>query len=239
MEKPFTLTAAEAKPLAELAAKAKRILQVGHVFRFDPATACLRTLVRRGECGGVRMLRGRFSGLKRPRADSGVMLADAIHLVDLFNYLLDAIPKTALAIHHDFLGRGMEDAALLSLEYETPHGPVWATVESDCFHPQKLRGVAVIGDRNSAICDFTATERHVSLFPVSLAPPRDSSQGGDEGFTRIMLQPVEPLREELAAFLRSIETREAPLADAWAGYNAARVMDAAYESVRLGKAVGL
>ena len=81
------------------------------------------------------MIRGHFGGFKRPRNDSGVMFADGIHFVDLFNFILNALPKSVLAIHHDFMGRGMEDVSFVSLEYETPHGKVWATVETTISSP--------------------------------------------------------------------------------------------------------
>jgi predicted dehydrogenase len=37
VEKPMTLVASEAKRLTELAENSGLILQVGHIFRFDPA----------------------------------------------------------------------------------------------------------------------------------------------------------------------------------------------------------
>jgi len=37
VEKPIALVSEEARKLAELAEKKQRILQVGHIFRFDPA----------------------------------------------------------------------------------------------------------------------------------------------------------------------------------------------------------
>ncbi len=147
VEKPLALVNAEARELAELAGQNQRILQVGHILRFDPATVWLREAVRNGDFGRVNMLRGHFGGFKRPRNDSGVMFADGIHFVDLFNYLLDALPKTVLAVHHDFMGRGVEDVSLLSLEYETPRGRTWATVENDYFIPGKFREVIVCGEQ--------------------------------------------------------------------------------------------
>ena len=105
VEKPLTLANDESKDLAELAQKNKRILQVGHILRFDPATLWLRDAIQSGQFGRVNMVRGHFGGFKRPRNDSGVMFADGIHFVDLFNFILGALPKSVLAIHHDFMGR--------------------------------------------------------------------------------------------------------------------------------------
>src|ERR1039457_2280087 len=62
VEKPLTLANDESKQLAELAEKHKRVLQVGHILRFDPATLWLRDAVQNGEFGKVNMIRGHFGG---------------------------------------------------------------------------------------------------------------------------------------------------------------------------------
>jgi predicted dehydrogenase len=48
VEKPLTLVPEESLQLAELAEQTGRILQVGHIFRFDPAAQWLREAVREG-----------------------------------------------------------------------------------------------------------------------------------------------------------------------------------------------
>ncbi|MGA2557409.1 MAG: Gfo/Idh/MocA family oxidoreductase, partial [Verrucomicrobiota bacterium] len=87
VEKPLTLLPDESRQLAQLADQTGRLLQVGHIFRFDTATQWLRHAIAEGRFGNVNILRGHFGGFKRPRNDSGVMFADGIHFVDLFNYL--------------------------------------------------------------------------------------------------------------------------------------------------------
>ena len=51
--------------------------------------------------------------------------------------------------------------------------------------------------------------------------------------------PEEPLLAELRAFIDSMQTRKAPLADGWAGYESVRVIEAALESAKAGKTVKL
>ena len=240
VEKPLTLANNESKQLAELAAKLKRILQVGHILRFDPATTWIRDAIQAGEFGTVNMLRGRFGGFKRPRNDSGVMFADGIHFVDLFNYVLNALPKTVLAVHHDFMGRGMDDVSFVSLEYETPHGKTWATVENDYFIPGKCREVIIIGDKLSAVCDYNVAQYKIKTYANTHTPAGGNDFKATEGaVTQIECPPEEPLLAELRAFVDSVQTRKAPRADAWSGYEAVRVLNAALESVKTGKAVEL
>jgi predicted dehydrogenase len=240
VEKPLTLANDESKQLAELAEKHKRILQVGHILRFDPATLWLRDAIQNGDFGKVNMIRGHFGGFKRPRNDSGVMFADGIHFVDLFNFILGALPKSILAIHHDFMGRGMDDVSFVSLEYETPHGKTWATVETEYFIPGKFREVIVCGDKLSAVCDYNVAQYKIKTYANTHAPAGGKDFKVNEGVvTQIETPPEEPLLAELRAFVDSIKTRATPRADAWSGYNAVRVLNAALESVKSGKAVEL
>jgi UDP-2-acetamido-3-amino-2,3-dideoxy-glucuronate N-acetyltransferase len=239
VEKPITLASKEARDLAELAEKRRRILQVGHILRFDPASLWLRDAAQSGQFGRVNMIRGHFGGFKRPRNDSGVMFADGIHFVDLFNFILGALPKSALAIHHDFLGRGMDDVSLVSLEYETAHGKTWATVENDYFIPGKFREVIITGDKLSAVCDFNVAQYKIKTYENLHVREKNDLKGVEGAVHQIECPPEEPLLAELRAFVDSVQTRKAPRADAWAGYDSVRVLEAAIESTKTGKAVEL
>ncbi len=240
VEKPLTLVNDESKQLAELADKTKRILQVGHILRFDPATLWLRDAVQNGEFGKVNMIRGHFGGFKRPRNDSGVMFADGIHFVDLFNFILAALPKSVTAINHDFFGRGLDDVSFVSLEYETKHGKTWATVETEYFIPGKFREVIVCGDKLSAVCDYNISQYKIKTYANTHTPAGGNDFKATEGVvTQIETPPEEPLLAELRAFVDSVKTRATPRADAWSGYHAVRVLNAALESVKTGRAVEL
>jgi len=239
VEKPLTLTTEDAKQLAEIAKKHKRILQVGHILRFDPATLWLRDAVQNGTFGKVNMIRGHFGGFKRPRNDSGVMFADGIHFVDLFNFILGALPKSVLAIHHDFLGRGMDDVSFVSLEYDTPQGKTWATVENDYFIPGKFREVIVCGDQLSAVCDYNVAQYKIKTYANQHVPAGKDFKGVEGAVTQIECPPEEPLQAELRAFIDSIKTRATPRADAQSGCDSVRVLNAALESLKTGKAVKL
>lgn len=239
VEKPICLGSDEARQLAELAAARKRILQVGHIFRFDPASLWFHHAIAAGQFGRVCLLRGNFSGFKRPRNDSGVAFADAIHFVDLFNFILDSTPRRVCAVTQDFLGRGMDDAALLSLEYPRRDGTAWATVEANYFLPGKFREVTVIGTELAAVCDFNAAQ-----YKIRTLANKHVQEGADfkalEGTLRqVESPPEEPLLAELRGFIDCVQTRQQPRADAWSGYHSVRVLEAALASARTGMAVDL
>jgi predicted dehydrogenase len=239
VEKPLTLANAESKELAELAEKQQCILQVGHIMRFDPATIWLRDALQKDEFGRVHMIRGHFGGFKRPRSDSGVMFADGIHFADLFNFILCTLPKSVLAIQHDFLNRGLDDMSFISLEYETARGQTWVTIENDYFIPGKFREVVVCGDKLSAVCDYNVAQYKIKTYANTHLLEGREFKASEGVVTQIETSPEEPLLAELRAFVDSIKTRATPRADAWSGYHAVRILNAALESVKTGKTVQL
>jgi len=237
VEKPITLISREARQLTELAEKRKRILQVGHIFRFDPASKWLREAIQAGQFGRLQILRSNFSGFKRPRNDSGVMLADAIHFVDLFNYFIGKTPARVLAATHDFMQRGMEDASLLSLEYQNDAGTIWATIETNYFLPGKFREVTVIGSDLSAVCDYNLAQYKIKTFANRHAKEGKEFKAVEGALHQVASPPEEPLLAELRSFVDSVQTRKPVRADGWAGYDSIRVLEAAFESARSGHTV--
>ena len=239
VEKPITLHASDARTLVELAERKKRMLQVGYIFRFDPASTWLQQAIANGDFGHVRMIRGRFCGFKRPRNDSGVTFADGIHFVDLFNYFLGRPPVAVTAHLTDYFGRGMEDESLLALDYTTAAGPTWATVETGYHLPGKFREVVIVGDKLSAVCDFNIAQYKIKTFANT-----HTINGADvkavEGISQqLEFPPEEPLHAELRRFLEAIETRKPHHADGWAGYESVRILEAALQSAKEARTIKL
>lgn len=239
VEKPITLTTSDARELAAMASRLQRILQVGHIFRFDPAVEWLRTAIQAGKFGQVQMLRSSFSGFKRPRNDSGIMFADAIHFVDLYNYFLGTTPRRVQAVMQDFMGRGLDDATLLSLEYETRLGKTWATIETNYFQPGKQREVSVMGTELSAVCDLNAQQNRIRTFANRHVKEGNEIKAVEAQPENVELRVEEPLKAELQAFVNSVATRTPPSADGQAGVASVYVLEAALESSRTGRIMEL
>jgi UDP-N-acetylglucosamine 3-dehydrogenase len=236
VEKPLAMTGQESKELAELADRKQRILVTGHIFLYDPASLWMRDAVKSGEFGRLRLLRGNFSGFKRPRSDGGVSFADAIHFAALFNFITGAFPKRVTGHLADFMGRGMDDQSLIMLEYDLPTGPAMGQIETGYHVPGKFRDVTVTGDKLSAICDFNVAQYKIKTYEGRHEPAKGGEFNAVEGLVKqLEFPPAETLLEEVRAFLDSVATRKAPLADGWQGYWAVRVVETAIESAKQGK----
>lgn len=230
VEKPLALTSRDSKDIADRASAQNRILQVGHIFRYEPPSQYVKKLIDANLLGKVKWLRGNFSGFKRPRSDSGVTFADAIHFVDLFNYLLNQVPSSVNARLLDALGRGMDDNSWSWLNY----GDVFATVEVGYFSPLKKREVLIVGSEKSVVIDYTVQQDKVKIYDNQHRKENGEWKAFEGGVHTTEFDPEEPLLIELRAFLSSIRTRTPPLADGQSGVDSVRVVEALLEANRLG-----
>jgi UDP-N-acetylglucosamine 3-dehydrogenase len=240
VEKPITLVSTDAKKLAELAEKSGLVLQVGHIFRFDPASLWLRDAIAAGRFGRLKMLRARFSGFKRPRHDTGVTFADGIHFVDLFNFFLGVMPWRVHAVTQDFFQRGIDDESLLVLQYGTgTNDLMFATIEAGYHAPGKFRELSVVGTDSSAVCDYNVAQYKIKTFENRHVAENGEIRALEGTMHQLEFPPEEPLRAEVAAFIESIDKRTPSPVDGWVGFDAVRVVEAALESARSGTWVNI
>jgi predicted dehydrogenase len=233
VEKPLAATAAEARDLVAKAATARSVLQVGHIFRFHPVTAVLRAALDAGRLGSVRYATGRFSGFRRPRTDVGVTQTDALHYFDLFAYLFDRPATGVLAIQRDYLGRGLDDMSVTTVDY----GDIPVIVEANYFVPGTHRECVIVGTRGALVADYGAST-------VTFHAGEHRRQGAawdavDLDREEIPARGDEPLRLEMQAFLEACAGRRSTAVPAAAGLAAIAIADAAARSSEIGARVAL
>lgn len=86
VEKPITTTAAEARELIAAAAKTGRVLQVGHLERFNPVILAIL-----GELKGPRFIESNRLAPFKPRGtDVSVVLDLMIHDIDLIEHIVQS-----------------------------------------------------------------------------------------------------------------------------------------------------
>ncbi len=233
VEKPLALTAVEGRELARTAAATGRVLQVGHIFRFHPVTAVLQAELGGGAVGAVRYATGRFAGFKRPRTDVGVTQTDAIHYFDLFAHLLGRRPTAVTATLSDHLGRGLDDCAFATVDYDG----IPAFVEAGYFAPGTSRDCVLVGERATLSADFGSGE--VTVHENRHVPGPGGWQAPEGRHRTLKASGPEPLRRELELFLDAAARGGEPPVDAEAGLVALLTVEAAQRSSRLGRRVAL
>jgi predicted dehydrogenase len=112
-------------------------------------------------------------------------------------------------------------------------------VETGYHFPGKFREVAVIGDKLSAVCDFNLSQNKIKTYHNKHVPAEQDFKAVEGEARPVDFPAQEPLLAELRAFVSSIETRQAPLAGAWAGHDAVRVVEAALRAAATRQTVEL
>lgn len=233
IEKPLATSAEAARRIVAIADRGGRVVQVGHIFRFHPVTTALRAALADGRLGHVRYATGRFAGFKRPRTDVGVTHTDAIHYFDLFADLFQHEPTTVSALQRDFLGRGLDDMSVTTVTY----GDIPAIVEANYFVPGTWRECVVVTEGGTLVADYAAST--LRLHAGTHERRGEAWEAVDTGKEDFAISGEEPLRAELAAFLRACEKGLPSPVDARAGLRAVEIVEAAALAAHLGRVVAL
>jgi predicted dehydrogenase len=217
VEKPMARTLAEADALIECASKNARILQVGHVERFNPAVLAVEAIVNRPLFFEVHRL-----GVFTPRSlDVDVIYDLMIHDLDILLALLAEPVKEVKAVGIPVLTDKV-DIAHARLEF--PSGAV-ANVTSSRVSTERVRKMRFFQQREYISLDYA--RRDALRVGVQRGGPQP-----EFGFEKLPAPDVEPLRGELEAFVTAVKTREAPKTDGAAGRAALELADRVMESIR-------
>jgi UDP-2-acetamido-3-amino-2,3-dideoxy-glucuronate N-acetyltransferase len=230
VEKPLATSVSEAERLVHIAHATGAILMVGHVLEYHPAVSALRRLVAEGALGKIRYLYSNRLNLGTVRTEENTLWSFAPHDIALLLRLIGTMPETVAARGGEYLNSGVADVTLMDLKFPAS---VMAHVFVSWLHPFKEHRFVVVGDRQMAVFDDVLPwSEKLLLYPHAvdwIAGKKPVARRADA--TPIALQAVEPLIEEGLAFLRAIESREAPLTDGVSGIRVLEVLDAAQRSL--------
>ena len=217
VEKPIARTVADGQALVELARRHDRILQVGHVERFNPALRGIEEVAR-----SARYIEShRLAPFSFRSTDIGVVLDLMIHDLDLVLALVQSPIKSV-----DAFGGAVftpaEDMASAIIKFE--NGAV-AHLTANRVALKPLRRMRVFSRDGYASLDFQTGQGML----VTKAPgwdfeqldleKLDRAQMGDlwkfvfDGLLQLKqleLNEGNPLQEELQAFLQCVRDRSAP-----------------------------
>ncbi len=231
VEKPIALTTAEGREMIAWAREKGALLQVGHIYRYHPASQRIKGLIQEGRLGEVRYAYGHFMGFKRPRTDVGVTQTDAIHYFDLFSYLFEERPVAVSSVVKHYLRLPLDDTSVSVLEYRDK----FAFVEAGYLPPESRRDISIVGDRGSLHCNFQ--KNALSFFENHHERQGERWVAVEGKPEEIPVSPGEPLKLELEGFLACIRNRSESLADGNAGLEALRIVEACYESSQTGRRI--
>jgi len=202
IEKPITATVADARMLIELAQSQGRIIQVGHVERYNPAIVAAAPFL-----GSPRYIEAERIGVFSGRSlDIDVLLDLMIHDLNLVLSFVDSPVRDVQAVGVPVLTRQV-DMANVRIEFES--GCV-ANLTASRVSTDRVRKFRVFGPD----CYVSVDTKEQDAKGARLVHREEQSAIEP---LEIRVEKKEPLRAELEAFARVVRTREAPLVGAREG----------------------
>ncbi len=206
VEKPIAVTVAEADRMVEIAERRGRILQVGHLERFNPAIVALEKIATLPLFFEIH----RMSMFTLRSLDIDVVLDLMIHDLDIVLAFANSELKEIRAAGISVLSPKV-DIANVRLEFV--NGCI-ANLTASRVSTEKVRKLRLFQPLQYISLDYA--NKSMASFKV----------GGDEGiaFEQIAVEPGEPLKLQFDAFLDAVETRQQPKLD---GPTARRTLETA------------
>ena len=227
IEKPIAASQDEATALINAAHQAHRLLQVGHIERFNPAFRELIKVVANEE---VVVLEGRRHSPHSDRAnDVSVVLDLMIHDIDLVLELAQA-PVVRLAAAGGRSAEGPIDYVNATLGFE--NGVVASLTASKMSH-RKIRSLRAHCRSSLVETDFLNHTLHIHR----RAHEWVSADHGEllyrnDGFIEeVSTTSIEPLYAELEHFLQCVRGRETPAVDGLQASRALKLADLIEQAV--------
>ncbi len=182
IEKPIAPNVDEARMLVAEARLAQRLLQVGHIERFNPVMGMLEEVLSSPRFIEVH----RLSPFPQRSMDIGVVLDVMIHDLEILLHLVGAPVSRVDAVGVPVLTH-REDIANARLEFE--NGCV-ANVTASRVSPEKLRKIRVFQEDCYVSLDYQAQEGKIYRKEGLAIVP-----------TVVQVEKDEPLKLELASFV--------------------------------------
>ncbi len=218
VEKPIAPTMQEAQKMILVAKEKERMLQVGHIERFNPAVQKLKALIDMGKLGEVTsIIAKRVGAVPVQVRDVNVIIDLAVHDIDIINYLFGEQPTAMGGNIGKAIVEKREDYADIFLKYKNRTG----FIQVNWITPVKIRSLTVTGSRGYAELNYITQE--LTVYESNFTKEIIDEYGdhvikfGLPDKTTIGIEHDEPLKLELEHFLESVKTRQTPLVDGVVG----------------------
>ena len=207
VEKPITSSPQHASELAELAARNRLILQVGHVERFNPVLSALEARLTH-----PRFIEAhRLSPYPNRSTDIGVVLDLMIHDLEIILHLVRSPVQNIDAVGVPVLSKG-EDIANARIRFE--NGCV-ANVTSSRISPERMRKIRVFQE-----------DAYLSLDYEKQAGEIYRRESGKITRDKVPIEREEPLKQQLVSFVECAMTGREPRVS---GFQATAALELAVE----------
>jgi len=198
IEKPLSLTRADAEVLLKTAREKNCILMVGHLLRYHPAFMKLLEQVHSGTVGHVRHIAAHRIHYWPAHPDESVLADLAPHDLAMIDGIVASLPDQISVHAYSYLQEPNADIAQVHLQY----GKVSAHLYLSRLNPYKEHRFTVLGETGALVFDDSKNWDE----KLVLSRPE-----GPSVHQAIALEMDEPLGREMKHFITCLETRAEPL----------------------------
>ncbi len=232
VEKPMTMSVADAQAIAAYARTSGRILMVGHLLQYHPAFLRLRQLVSEGVLGRLQYIYSTRLNLGRVRRDENILWSLAPHDISMILALVDEMPDHVSAVGHTYLRKTSLDTTTTHLSFP---GGQNAHIFVSWLHPYKEQKLVVIGEQGMAVFEDTRDWSEKLLHYPHAQNWRDGLPELDRAEAiPIVCETSEPLNLECRHFLDCVATGDEPRTNGQEGVRVMHVLEAAQRSLTTG-----
>jgi predicted dehydrogenase len=230
IEKPLAASLEEADEILALASRQGRLVQVGHLERFNPAVTAVRPLLNRPMFFEAH----RLSVFTARSLDVDVVLDLMIHDLDLVLSLVESSVREVRAVGLPVLSRTV-DIANVRVEFENGCVANFTASRVSTERVRKLRFFQPhqylsldFARQDLLLIDVTAaaglSDRELAALIERHSKPEAPGEAKHPtaglSLSKVAVEAGEPLRLELASFVEAVRTRGLPVVDGAAGRRA-------------------
>jgi predicted dehydrogenase len=234
VEKPFTLDAAQAEELIELAERKRLTIMVDHTFLFTGAVSKIKELIDSDVLGTLYYYDSMRVNLGLFQSDVNVIWDLAPHDLSIMQYLIPQKPEAIVATGEKHVN-GFEDVAYITVYFANN---LIAHFNVNWLSPVKVRTTLIGGEKKMLVWNDLEPDEKIKVYDKGVRKTNGdgrydllvSYRMGDIWAPRI--EQVEALKLETQYFVECIENNRRPFNDGLAGLNVVRMLEATDASLR-------
>ena len=227
IEKPIMTSESEAEEVIQIAKEKNKLLQVGHIERFNPAVLAISDVALKP----LFIESHRLASFNPRGTDVAVILDLMIHDLDLILYLVKSKP---VQIDASGVGVVSETLDIANARIQFENGCV-ANITASRISTKKMRKMRVFQPNSYISIDFnegfseifyiddTAMTFKNGTLAFSLGQVEEGNRRKDIKYNKLQRTDVNPLKYELNGFMESIQANLPPLVSGEDGVSALRL----------------
>lgn len=212
IEKPLTTSSKESEIITTLAKNKKVILQVGHIFRFNPSIIYLKKLLNQ-KSNYPFLIRVEFLQNRIQSHDTSAIFV-FMHGIDVLDYLINKNPKKIFGVRNLSLTKNLDLNSTIILEYDK----INAILNVGWIPSGIQRRIEIFSTKRKLVCDLLDNQINIyenNKLMKTVNIKTDKSL----------------LKLELLEFIRCIKNKKTPIVNGIIGSRIVKICEMAILSI--------